>query len=64
MGLKLPPAQTIRGVIIYHEDAALDDRTRQIKLLRDRGFDIDTIAKAPINTPATSWRRVVPGGGL
>lgn len=45
--LKEPPPQTIRGVIIYHEDPAIDDRIRQVAQLREEyGFDIASIAAA------------------
>lgn len=45
--LKPPPAQTIRGVIIYHEDPRIDDRIRQVAQLREEyGFDIASIAQA------------------
>jgi AcrR family transcriptional regulator len=43
MALKSPPAQNTRGVIIYHENPELDDRIREVKRLRGRGYDLDAI---------------------
>jgi len=41
--LKPPPAQHIKGVIIYHENPELDNRIRKLKRLRDHGHDLDAI---------------------
>jgi hypothetical protein len=44
-GLKSPPPQDIQGMIIYHETPELDDRIREIKRLRDCGYDLNTIQR-------------------
>lgn len=45
--LRAPPEQTIRGVILYHDDPVLDARIRQVRMLRDDyGYDVAEIAAA------------------
>lgn len=44
-GLKPPPPQTLHGVILYHPDPDMDDRIRQVRTLRERGYDVDTICQ-------------------
>lgn len=45
--LRDPPAQTIQGIILYHDDPVLDARIRQVRMLReDYGYDVGEIAAA------------------
>lgn len=41
-----PPPQSVPGVVLYHEDPAIDERIRQVRRLHEGGVDVDTIAKA------------------
>jgi hypothetical protein len=44
--LRKPPPQTIRGVIIYHDDPVLDQRIRRVRMLREEyGYDIAEICQ-------------------
>lgn len=44
--LRPPPPQTVRGVIIYHEDSQIDDRIRQVRMLREEYcYDIGEICQ-------------------
>ena len=44
--LNPPPPQTVPGVIIYHSDPDVDGRIREVRILREAGTDVDTIAQA------------------
>lgn len=45
--LKPPPPQTVRGVLIYHEDPQIDNRIRNVRMLREEyGYDISEICQA------------------
>lgn len=43
--LKDPPEQTVPGVVLYHPDADMDARIRQVATLVEGGYDLDTIAQ-------------------
>jgi hypothetical protein len=43
--LKAPPPQTVPGVVLYHEDQTLDDRIRQVAMLIEGGYELDTICQ-------------------
>jgi len=45
MALKPPPPQNVQGVIIYHETPEIDGRIREVKRLRDCGYDLSTIQR-------------------
>lgn len=44
--LKLPPPQTVPGVVLYHENPALDNRCRDVRRLYEAGHDMDVICDA------------------
>jgi len=43
--LKDPPEQTVPGVVLYHPDADMDARIRQVAILAEGGYDLDTICQ-------------------
>lgn len=43
--LKEPPEQTVPGIVLYHEDPAMDERIRQVATLAEGGYDLDTICQ-------------------
>jgi len=43
MALKPPPPQDTQGVIIYHESLKIDSRIREVKRLREMGYDLNAI---------------------
>jgi len=43
--LREPPEQTVPGVILYHPDTEMDARIRQVAILAEGGYDLDTICK-------------------
>lgn len=43
--LNPPPEQTVHGVILYHTDPQIDNRIRQVRTLREAGYDVDVIAQ-------------------
>lgn len=43
--LKEPPEQTVPGVVLYHPDPRMDARIRQVAILLEGGYDLDTICQ-------------------
>lgn len=49
--LKDPPEQTVPGVVLYHPDADMDARIRQVAILVEGGYDLDTICQTVERSP-------------